>query len=178
MSASVLAPSQGLSQFVLGTGINFPATIAVADRVQSLSGNWVQTDFLGGAGGVSYSGGALVFAKPGTFEIISQIQGQSPADLENSDGKGGLLHFFNAAGSASTQAKAFVYLPCAATAGTPPLSTAAEVIFTASGVVSIPVAGGSISPVISFPGTGDNTGTGSCLAVAATASQILVRRLA
>jgi len=175
MSASVLSPQAGLSQFVLSPAVVLTPPITNEDYLVGATVS--QTDYLGGAGGVSFDSicGAIEFEYPGIYEITSQIQLSTPADLSGvgASTDGTILMELVGSNGASCLVRNSLYLPVVPASG---LSTDGEFCLNAAGIVSVSQSGARVVPGF-FTGGITSVG-GSNISIDQNATFLLVRRIA
>ena len=172
MSASALSIQQGVSIITLANNVSLASPFT--SNTFYLSGETTsQVDYLGGAG-VTFesSTGGIVFAEPGVYEITSQLQTITPADLSASTGEGmTFLKVFTGGGGASCQVKTSIALPTKPSI----LDPAGEWVLNCSGLVNVPLANGYIVPTLDFTTGGlESAGT---IGVNQNATFVIVKRI-
>lgn len=174
MSASALRlQPQGVSIITLTNNVSLPSPFT--SNTYYLSGQTAsQVDYIDGGAGVSFnsSTGAIVFAEPGVYEITSQLQAITPADLSASTGEGmTFLKVFTGGGGASCQVKTSIALPTKPSI----LDPAGEWVLNCSGLVNVTLANGYIIPTLDFTTGGlESAGT---IGVNQNATFVIVKRI-
>lgn len=169
MSASVLQKEVGETIFTLSSAITLPSPFTGT----TISNAFVQLDLNGGCAGVSTSvSGVLEFSECGVFDIDSQCQLLTPADISSSTGNGNILYYLAPSAGVSAQLKAGQFVEMKQTSG------AAEPVFNLGGIAFVNSVPSTLTPTIGFPpGCVSVAGTGTVEISAGGATNYRVRKL-
>lgn len=168
MSASVLDNTVNNTIWAMLGNVTYASPYTSGDLSST---SFVQTNIGDGVEGVTLSiSGQFQFEYPGVYEIDTQLELETPADICSSTGFGGISFQLIPSAGVTSHIKSYTYVQ---------MNGASQVAFpsiVSNGICYVNTSGGTLSTLITFP-TGC-VGTGNVTVVGGGETYFRVKRLA